>query len=66
VALDCILEVGAMSTNETGRIVRRFDELRRHWIAGRPQLHRLVVDRKRGAQDGAGGVAGVSVGADRF
>src|SRR5262245_61079112 len=66
VALNRILKVRAMGTNKPARIGRRLDELRRHRIAGRPQLHRPFVDREGGAQDGGGGVGRVLVGADGF
>ena len=66
VALDRILEVGAMGTDDPVGVACSRDELRRHRIAGCPQLHRLAVNRVGAAQDGGGGVHGVLVGADSF
>ena len=43
VLLDRRLEMIAMGSNNPVRIVRGFDKFRRHWIAGDPQLHRLIV-----------------------
>ena len=39
------LELVVMRGREPMRIVGGFDEFLRHRIAGRPKLHRLVVDR---------------------
>ena len=66
VVLDRILEVCAVSTNNPGRIGRRLDELRRHRIARRPQLHRPVVNRIGAAQNLGRRISRILVSANCF
>src|SRR5262249_40645717 len=60
----CIFEMRSMGANHPCRIGRRLDEFRRHWVAGRPQLHRLVIDSIDDAQNFRAGVARVSMSAN--
>src|SRR5262249_56260177 len=66
VAPNRIVKVRAIGTNNPARIGRRLDELRRHRIAGHPQLHRLVVNRIGAAQNLGRGISRILVSANCF
>ena len=52
--------------DDPGRVVRGFNEFRRHWIAWGPQLHWAVVNGIAAAQNLGARISGVTIRTRRF
>ena len=64
VLLDRGLEGVIVRAHDPAWICRRFDEFRRHWIAGNPQLHRFIVNGESTAENFGVGIGRIAVSAD--
>ena len=61
-AFECII----MRGHDPTWIARGFDEFRRHWIAGGPQLDRVMIDGISNTKNLGSGVRCIAMYADSF
>src|SRR5262245_57375111 len=62
--LDRSLKRVVMSDNDPVRIQRSLQEFRRHWFAGDPELHRIIVDGKSNTENFRAWISRILVSAD--